>query len=82
MIRLGVVGHPGYDGLPAVLRSLTEAASRLGIEPYFEKDLMPLVEGARRLEKPASIDVFFTFVGDGTLLRGARLLFGKRPWQR
>ena len=33
MIRLGVVGHPGYDGLPAVLATLTNAAERFGIEP-------------------------------------------------
>ena len=74
MIRLGVVGHSGYDGLPAVLASLTEASARLGIEPYFEKDLLPLISGGRALEKPASIDALLTLGGDGTLLRGARLI--------
>ena len=74
MIRLGVVGHSGYDALPAVLATLTEATARLGIEPYFEKDLLPLVPGGRPLEKPASIDALLTLGGDGTLLRGARLI--------
>ena len=74
MIRLGVVGHPGYEALPAVLSSLTEAAARFGIEPYFEKDLLPLVKNGKPLEKPASIDALLTLGGDGTLLRGARLI--------
>jgi NAD+ kinase len=74
VIRLGVVGHHGYDRLPAVLGALTEAAPRFGIEPYFEKDLLPLVPNGRPLEKPASIDALLTLGGDGTLLRGARLI--------
>jgi NAD+ kinase len=74
VIRLGVVGHHGYEGLPAVLAKLTEAAARIGIEPYFEKDLLPLVRGGKPLEKPASIDALLTLGGDGTLLRGARLI--------
>lgn len=74
MIRLGVVGHPGYEGLPAVLRTLTDSAARLGIEPFYEKDLLPLAPRGRALEKPASIDALLTLGGDGTLLRGARLI--------
>ena len=74
MIRLGVIGHHGYAELPGVLAQLTEAAARLGIEPYFEKDLLPLVPGGKSLEKPASIDALLTLGGDGTLLRGARLI--------
>jgi NAD+ kinase len=74
VIRLGVIGHHGYAGLPAVLARLTEAAARFGIDPYFEKDLLPLVPGGRSLEKPASIDALLTLGGDGTLLRGARLI--------
>jgi NAD+ kinase len=74
VIRLGVVGHHGYDGLPAVLARLTEVAAQVGIEPYFEKDLLALVPGGKALEKPASIDALLTLGGDGTLLRGARLI--------
>ena len=74
MIRLGVIGHHGYAGLPAVLGTLNEVASRLGIEPYYEKDLRALVPEGRALEKPASLDALLTLGGDGTLLRGARLI--------
>lgn len=74
MIRLGVVGHPGYEGLSTVLATLSDAAARYGIEPYFEKDLLPLAPGGKALEKPASIDTLLTLGGDGTLLRGARLI--------
>lgn len=74
MIRLGVIGHHGYAELPAVLRTLTEAAPGFGIELYFEKELRALVPDGRALEKPASVDALLTLGGDGTLLRGARLI--------
>jgi NAD+ kinase len=74
VIRLGVIGHPGYDELPEVLAKLQDAATRFGIEPYYEKDLLPLAPKGRPLEKPASIDALLTLGGDGTLLRGARLI--------
>jgi NAD+ kinase len=74
VIRLGVVGHSGYAGLPAVLRALEDAAPRFGIEPYYEKELLPFAPKGRVLEKPASIDALATLGGDGTLLRGARLI--------
>src|SRR3954464_3227167 len=74
VIRLGVVGHSGYNGLTGVLAKLTEASARLGIEPSSEKGLLPFVPGGKALEKPASIDALLTLGGDGTLLRGARLI--------
>lgn len=74
MIRLGVVGHSGYAGLPAVLRALEDVAPRFGIQLYYEKDLLALSPNVRPLEKPASIDALATLGGDGTLLRGARLI--------
>jgi NAD+ kinase len=73
VIRLGVVGHSGYDGLPAVLRTLIESAPRFGIDLYFEKELQGIANG-RPIEKPASLDALLTLGGDGTLLRGARLI--------
>lgn len=73
MIRLGVVGHNGYAGLPAVLRTLIDAAPRFGIDLYFEKDLQGIAKG-KAIEKPASLDALLTLGGDGTLLRGARLI--------
>ncbi len=73
MIRLGVVGHHGYAGLPAVLGTLIDAAPRFGIELYFEKDLQGIANG-KAIEKPGSLDALLTLGGDGTLLRGARLI--------
>lgn len=76
MTRLGVIGHRGYvdAGLGAVLRTLGAIAPRLGMELFTERDL--LEEGAPGvlLEDPASLDALLTLGGDGTLLRGARLL--------
>lgn len=76
MIRLGVIGHRGYvdAGLGGVLRSLGQIAPKLGMELFVEQDL--LEEGARGalLEDPSALDALLTMGGDGTLLRGARLL--------
>lgn len=74
-IRLGVVGHPGYDELPGVLRSLRQLAPGLKLELRFEPDL-PGVEGLEPFGAPNDVDALLTLGGDGTLLRGARLLNG------
>lgn len=73
MIRLGVVGHLGYAGLPVALRTLIDVAPRFGIDLYFEKDLLGIANG-KAIEKPGSLDALLTLGGDGTLLRGARLI--------
>ena len=70
-IRLGVVGHSGYDELPGALRSLRELAPGLGIDLHVEADLG--AEG-QQLGDPRELDALLTLGGDGTLLRGARLL--------
>ena len=41
-MRLGVVGHRGYDGLGDVLRRLTELSQRLDLQLAFEPDLHEL----------------------------------------
>lgn len=73
---VGVVGNPRYADLAAVLRDLSELAPRLGIALCGEERLakhwpapVPGLENAR-------LDALITFGGDGTLLRGARLLSG------
>lgn len=73
MIRLGVVGHRGYTGLPAVLRTLSELAPALGLELSFEDELHE-VAGGKRLDDPSRLDAMLTLGGDGTLLRGARVI--------
>jgi NAD+ kinase len=74
MIRLGVIGHQGYEGVPDALRTLVEAAPRFGIEPLLEDGLRTIVGNAKRLDGPEQLDALLTLGGDGTLLRGARLI--------
>lgn len=74
MIRLGVVGHRGYDELPAVLRTLGELAPALGLELHYEQELFEIANGGRRLDDPSTLDALLTLGGDGTLLRGARII--------
>jgi len=73
VIRLGVVGHLGYTDLPAVLRTLGELAPALGLELWYEEELHN-VAGGHRLDDPSTLDALLTLGGDGTLLRGARII--------
>ncbi len=73
MIRLGVVGHRGYTGLPAVLQTLHELSPALGLELAYEDELYE-VAGGKRLDDPSHLDALLTLGGDGTLLRGARVI--------
>jgi NAD+ kinase len=74
VIRLGVIGHHGYSGLPAALRTLIDVAPRFGLDLYFENGLHNVGAGGRMLESPENLDALLTLGGDGTLLRGARLI--------
>lgn len=74
MIRLGVVGHLGYSGLPAVLRTLGELAPALGLELHYERELHEVAGTGRQLDDPSQLDALLTLGGDGTLLRGARTI--------
>lgn len=76
-MRLGVVGHRGYDGLGDVLRRLTELSQRLGLQLAFEPDLHELAGEHELLTDPDRLDALLTLGGDGTLLRGARALGGR-----
>ena len=73
MIRLGVVGHLGYSDLPAVLRTLGDLAPALNLELCYEEELYS-VAGGNRLDDPSGLDALLTLGGDGTLLRGARII--------
>jgi NAD+ kinase len=74
VIRLGVIGHHGYDELPGVLRTLVDTAKGFGIELYFEAGLQTVGGKGRSLDSPADLGALLTLGGDGTLLRGARLI--------
>jgi len=74
VIRLGVIGNLSYDGLPAVLERLLTLAPPLHITPVFETELHAVLSNAELLSDPSHIDALLTLGGDGTMLRGARLV--------
>lgn len=74
MIRLGVVGHLGYESVSSVLRTLRELAPGLGLQLFAEPELHASMSDAALLDDPDSLDALLTLGGDGTLLRGARIL--------
>jgi NAD+ kinase len=76
-MRLGVIGHQGYDELPEILRTLFRLAPTLRIEAFLEQGLHDVAGKGARLEEPSQLDGLVTLGGDGTLLRGARLLDGR-----
>ena len=75
-MRVGVVGHRGYDDLPEILGRLLDIAPELGMTLAFEKDLWDIAEEGEHLERPEDVQALLTLGGDGTLLRGARFLDG------
>jgi NAD+ kinase len=60
-----------------MLRMLHRSAPALGVELRFEPDLYDLARVGERLDDLSGIDALVTLGGDGTLLRGARLLAGR-----
>lgn len=75
-IRLGVIGHTGYAGLETALTTLRRLAPGLNLKLHLEQDLQRQGDD-EVLESPDELDALLTLGGDGTLLRGARLLEGR-----
>jgi NAD+ kinase len=74
VIRIGVVGHRGYEGLPGVFATLRTLAPALGVALSFEDSLRDMAgENAPPLDA-REVDAMLTLGGDGTLLRAARLV--------
>ncbi len=74
-MRIGVVGHEGYEKLPEMLGLLEILAPELGFRLAYEPRLR---KGAQEeLDSASEIDALVTLGGDGTLLRGAKLLGGR-----
>lgn len=75
-MNVGVVGNPRYPDLSAVLARLSREAAPRGIVLYGEPRLDPFWDHRVPHLDAAPLDALLTFGGDGTLLRGARLLGG------
>lgn len=89
-MRLGVIAHCGYEGLPEILRRLSELAPSLGATLVYERGVLDHVSTMsenRRvgleylgesavLRSSADADLIVSLGGDGTLLRAARFLDG------
>lgn len=76
--RVGVVGQPRYGVLEDVMRRLRAFADERGVELRCERELADLgPDGPPFLEPRAGdLDLLVTLGGDGTLLRGARMVAG------
>lgn len=73
-MRVGVIGHRGYAGLPGVLGALLDLAPTIGVTLAFEEELYEIANDGEALGAPDALDLLLTLGGDGTLLRGARYL--------
>lgn len=73
---LGVVGHSEYVTLHETLGRLLDLAEAAGVEVLLEDRLLRLASDKTALtpERVPSLDLLVTMGGDGTLLRGARLV--------
>ena len=76
-MKVGVVGNPRYADLKTVLSELATLSPARGITLLTEPSLAPLWDGVLPLLDQETPDALITFGGDGTLLRGARLLHGR-----
>lgn len=71
--RVGIVGHAGYADLDTALATVHHFAAAHGLELVAEEGVRQLLPGAGPFP-PDGVDLLLTFGGDGTLLRGARLV--------
>jgi NAD+ kinase len=71
--RIGVAGNPRHDAIRPTLDELSRAAEAHGAELLVEDHLRELAPGACAFD-PDALDLLITLGGDGTLLRGARLV--------
>lgn len=74
--RIGVVGHPRYAELHETFRRVQAFADAHGVALALEPQLLPSEAAAPVLTRDgmADLDLLLTLGGDGTLLRGARLV--------
>jgi NAD+ kinase len=73
-MKVGVVGNPRYGDLRSVLEHVALAAPHRGISLYSEPRLQQFWNRDVPSFDGIALDALLTFGGDGTLLRGARLM--------
>lgn len=71
--RIGVIGHARYAALEPTLDALSKFAAAHQLELATDRELSGFLPDAADLH-PEEIDLLVTLGGDGTLLRGARLV--------
>jgi NAD+ kinase len=71
--RIGIAGNPRHDAIRPTVADLRRIADREGVELLVEEGLHGYAPGSGVFE-PGDIDLLITLGGDGTLLRGARLV--------
>ena len=71
--RIGVIGHARYPALEPTLAALQSFARANSLELATDRELIGFLPDAADLV-PQEIDLLITLGGDGTLLRGARLV--------
>jgi NAD+ kinase len=71
--RIGILGQTEHERFLPTLAAIQRIVSASGAELRAEDGLVPHVRGAGPLE-PEGIDLLVTLGGDGTLLRGARMV--------
>ncbi len=76
-MNVGIVGNPRYSGLAAILQGMAARAQSLGLVLYTEPELAPLWGRPMPPIGITSLTALVTLGGDGTLLRGARLVAGQ-----
>ena len=76
-MNVGVVGNTRYRDLRNVLRELKRLAPARDITLFTEEDLVPMWDEVVPPGTGAALDALLAFGGDGTLLRGARLVQGR-----
>lgn len=77
-MRIGLVGNPRYTGLESALAETIAAAAARGWSLHADDELSEIAPTIHSGIDPDAIDLLVTFGGDGTLLRGARLLRGRK----